>query len=102
MASKLLDDRRIHELHAATIEAGLADRRAALMASIDAAFVASLPVSPSPSAQVLTDLHGLNLTLGDGSVPVERWLKNAFVLAGPKALSKLAAGNALSGVPETV
>jgi hypothetical protein len=85
MASKLLDPRRILDLHAATIEAGLDGHRAALLQGINAAFVAGLPVSPAPSAQILTDLHGLNLTLGDGSVPLGRWLENAFVLAGPKA-----------------
>jgi len=85
MASKLLDKQRIPSLHAATIEAGLEGHRTALLQGIDAHFVASLPVSPAPSAQILTDLYGLNLVLADGSVPIERWLENAFLLAGPKA-----------------
>ncbi len=85
MASKLLDKQRIPGLHAATIEAGLEGLRTALLQGIDASFVASLPVSPAPSAQILTDLYGLNLVLADGSVPLGRWLENAFLLAGPRA-----------------
>jgi nucleoside phosphorylase len=87
MASKLLDKQRIPGLHGATIEAGLEGQRTALLQGIDANFVAGLPVSPSPSAQILTDLHGLNIVLADGSVPIGRWLENAWLLAGPRAAS---------------
>ena|SRR5512132_40286 len=89
MASKLLDHRRILDLHAATIAAGLAGHRAALLQGIDAAFVARLPVSPSPSAQILTDLHGLDLTLDDGSIPLGLWHRIGLCRFEPGELDDL-------------
>ncbi len=79
-----LDQNRIHELHAAVISVGL-DRRA-LLSGIHAAFVASLPISSSPSAQILSDLAQLNSVeqLSDGSVPLLEWLRTAAHLAGPR------------------
>jgi hypothetical protein len=85
MSAKLLDTRRIHGLYQATIEAGLAGQRMALLQGIDARCVAQLPSSDPPSAQLLTDLHELNRVLADGSVPIVLWLENAFLLAGPRA-----------------
>ena len=85
MAAKLLDENRIHALHQAALEAGLAASRADLLRGLDQSFVASLPVSSSLSAQLLTDLHELSITLGDGSIPVVAWLKNALRLAGGRA-----------------
>lgn len=79
-----LDQKKIHELHAAVISVGL-DRRA-LLSGIHAAFVASLPLSSSLSAQFLSDLAQLNSVeqLSDGSVPLLEWLRTAAHLAGPR------------------
>ena len=85
MPSTLLDKQRIPGLHRATIDAGLVVQRTALLQGIDKTFVDGLPLSQSPSAQVLNDLHGLNVVLADGSVPLGCWLENAFLLAGPQA-----------------
>jgi hypothetical protein len=78
MATKLLDETRIHALHQAALDAGLAAARADLLRGLDASFVASLPVSSSLSAQLFTDLHELCITLHDGSVPIVAWLKTSF------------------------
>lgn len=82
MSAKLLHTQRLLGLHQATIAAGLAGQRTALLQGIDARCVALLPIVSPPSAQVLTDLHELNRELADGSVPIGRWLENAFLLAG--------------------
>lgn len=84
MSSKHLDDQSIQILHAAAIHAGLAAHRADLLRGIDPAVIAGLPSSPTPSAQLLTDLHELCVTLQDGSVPIAQWLENAVLLAGTK------------------
>src|SRR4051794_19592812 len=89
MATKLLDEDRIRELHQAALDAGLAASRADLLRGIDAAFVAGLPVSSSPSAQLFTDLHELSVTLRDSSVPVVTWLKNALSFAGGRDESQI-------------
>src|SRR4051812_21571935 len=85
MATKLLDEARIRALHQAALDAGLAGQRADLLRGLDAAFVESLPVSSSRSAQLFTDLHELSVALRDGSVPIVAWLKNALSLAGGRA-----------------
>jgi WD40 repeat protein/nucleoside phosphorylase len=85
MATKLLDETRLRALHRAALDAGLAGARADLLRGLDASFVASLPVSSSPSAQLLTDLYELVVALRDGSVPVVTWLKNALHFAAGRA-----------------
>jgi hypothetical protein len=85
MDSKLLDRQRIRGLVDAAIDAGIEGQRIALVAGIDAKFLALLPVSPSPLAQMQMDLHALNVVLADGSVPLLRWVQNAHLLAGPRA-----------------
>jgi hypothetical protein len=89
MSSRLLDQQHIHGLYKATIDARLDVDRMALMQGIDARFVAILPESPKPSAQLLMDLHGLNIILGDGSVPLRRWLENAHLLATSMTAAKV-------------
>jgi WD40 repeat protein/nucleoside phosphorylase len=85
MATKLLDETRLRALHQAALDAGLAGARADLLRGLDASFIASLPVSSSPSAQLLTDLYELVVALRDGSVPVVTWLKNALQFAAGRA-----------------
>lgn len=81
MRIELLPFETISELYeaAATLE------RAALIAGMDPVFVLTLPVSPSPGTQLLSDLQTLNglEPLEDGSVPLRRWLQNAILRAGP-------------------
>jgi hypothetical protein len=76
----------LHELHRAAISAGLADRRAALFAGVDPAFVATIPDVETPSAQLLVDLDAMNTAgeLTDGSRPVRAWLRNAIQLSGKR------------------
>lgn len=78
----ILPQERIHELHAAAIETGLAGVRYALLSGIDPSFAATLPDSSSAGAQLLSDLYRLNQVarLRDGSVPFLVWLSNAAVL----------------------
>ena len=82
MATKLLDETRIREVHRVALDAGLAAHRADLLGGLDASFVASLPVSSSLSAQLFTDLHELSVALRDGSVLLVAWLMNALSLVG--------------------
>ena len=75
---------QIPVLHAAVIIAGI--DRDALVAGIDPRFVASLPRHANQAAQILADLHTLNVTgvLTDGTFPLRTWLRNAVALAGPR------------------
>lgn len=78
----LLPEDRVRDLHAAAVDAYLADQRQALFEGVNRAFAAAIPRSPSPIAQLLVDLSRLNEldALTDGSVPFERWLSNAVLL----------------------
>lgn len=80
-----LPDRTIYELYEAAVDAGLT-QRSVLVSSLPRPFVASLPVLPAPSAQLLSDLNHLNAVgrLSDGSLPIRDWLVMALALAGPK------------------
>ncbi len=68
--------------HTAAIATGLAAARTSLFGGIPPAFVDSLPTSPSPTTQLLSDLHTLNTleALADGAVPLRTWLTNALAL----------------------
>src|SRR5580700_3250435 len=79
-----LQDKEVHDLHAAVLAAGLSASRAALMATIDAGFVAGIPTAANLRDQILVDLDALNRTgaLADGTVPLRTWLANAEHLAG--------------------
>ncbi len=74
-------------LHAAVVSARLAGSRSALLTGIDRAFVAGLDLANDPSDQVLQDLDALNAVdrLGDGSIPLMLWLKNAIARSRPMA-----------------
>jgi tetratricopeptide (TPR) repeat protein len=91
----------IEDLHEAALQAGLGHARDALLAGIDAAFVAGLNTSSYPPLQLLWDLAALNSAtqLRDGSVPLVRWLENAATLAGtrPQAAVFRAALDRLAG-----
>ncbi len=73
---------QILETHHAAIEIGLADSRVALLAGIDRAFVASIPVMGSPKEQFWIDLDYLSrIPVQDGyDHPLETWLHNALLL----------------------
>lgn len=77
-----LNSDQILKLHDAAVRARLFDARDTLLAGIDPAFVAVLPVKPSPIQQILSDLHVLNdaEVLADGTVPLQLWLKNAIAI----------------------
>lgn len=89
--SKHLTDAEIRNLFEAAVSLGLTERRRDLFGGIHPGFVASLPVSTSPSAQLLTDLHELNRTerLADDSLPLAAWLDNALLILGPRRESEL-------------
>jgi hypothetical protein len=72
----------ITALHSTALLLGLASSRLALLSGVDAAFVAGLPASPNPGAQLYTDIDTLNAleALADGSVPLRAWLGNARAL----------------------
>lgn len=82
--TSLLDEDELHRVHAAAVSAGLASSRDALFAGVNRSFAASLPLTPSPGAQVLIDLHQMNKVdrLLDGQQPLAIWLRNAVTLAG--------------------
>jgi hypothetical protein len=82
----LLTPEDLHALHDAAVGARLVEQRATLVAGIDAAFIATMPVRSSPSEQVRSDLDILSRTgaLADGSVPLLTWLANAAHAAGPQ------------------
>ena len=62
----------ITALHAAAVDAGLTARRGALLGGMDASFATRLDTDPSPSAQLLSDLHAPHgvESLTDDSVPL--------------------------------
>lgn len=78
-----LDHDTLLKLHDASVSIGLESQRHALQAGIDRAFLATLPVETTASAQLLSDLAALNeaARLLNGTVPLEIWLKNAETLA---------------------
>lgn len=80
---RILSHEQILKLHAAAVAGGLAARRPALLALIDAAFVASMPLTSTTGDQLLVDLHTMNDVdaLADGTVPLEAWLANAAAIA---------------------
>lgn len=86
-----ISDAEIRNLFDAALALGFASERKALLAGLHPGFVASLPVSPSPSSQLLTDLHELNRTgpLVDDTVPLAAWLGNALSLIGPRREGEL-------------
>jgi hypothetical protein len=86
-----LSDAEIRNLFDAAMSLGFASERSALLAGLHPGFVASLPVSHSPSSQLLTDLHELNRTgpLVDDTVPLAAWLENGVSLVGPRREGEL-------------
>jgi Effector-associated domain 5/Effector-associated domain 1/TIR domain len=88
---KLLPDDAVTEIYEAAIRAGLVRSRSVLLSGVDARFVASLSSASTPSAQLYADLQELNQIpeLSDGTVPLQAWLKNALLLAGPRTESSV-------------
>jgi tetratricopeptide (TPR) repeat protein len=74
-------------IYEAVMAAGLSRRREALRAGIDARLFAMLPAVTGSSVEILEELHALKAMgqVEDGSVPLEVWLRNAEVGAGPRA-----------------
>lgn len=83
--TRILDHDQVLQLQAAVTTAGIVKQRLALLSGIDAVFVANLSDDGPPNALILMDLDAMNAAgvLGDGSVPLLRWLQNAVALAGP-------------------
>lgn len=84
-ASRFGDESLTHDMivrvHRSAITAGLHFDRHALLAGLDPAISAALPIMPNPGAQLLSDLHTLNQTRPlDGSTPLLCWLSNAIAL----------------------
>jgi hypothetical protein len=82
----LLSYTQILRLHMASVSAGLAESRTALLGGLDVAFVTTLPAALNPSAQILNDLTALNAIpeLRGGTVPLRVWLETAMQLAGSR------------------
>lgn len=82
----ILTHDEILKLHAAIVSAQLVASRSALLAGIDAHFVAGLPHGATPSDEILEHLNAMNEagTLADGSMPLAIWLANAIARAGGK------------------
>jgi hypothetical protein len=51
--------------------------RDGLLSGLDPAFVNGLRLAKLPAIQIDLDIDACNVTLADGSVPLERWLENA-------------------------
>jgi endonuclease G, mitochondrial len=89
-----LPQTRIQEVQVALLSLPLtydSPTRAALFTGINAQFVALLPTGLPPAIQLLSDLGRLNAIerLSDGTVPLEIWLSNAGLLAGPTEAAKV-------------
>jgi hypothetical protein len=93
----LLPHKQILGLHAAVVSAQLTSSRAVLLGGLDPSFADGLPVCASPSAQIMSDLHGLNAAaaLGDGTVPAPGARCPWFARSSPGAVF----GDARRGVP---
>lgn len=80
----LLKPAELTRVYHATVGAGLMRDREALLAAISSAFLASLPTTNKPNAQLLLDLHEMNRArvLMDGTVPLRDWLTCAKSLVG--------------------
>ncbi|MFO0757811.1 MAG: hypothetical protein U0359_15050 [Byssovorax sp.] len=86
MPTDIIPHDEILQLHAAIVSADLTHSRNALLAGLDPSFVAGLPNEGPPSTALLNDLVALNSAgaLSDRSVPLQHWLQNAVLLAGPR------------------
>ncbi|MFO0589063.1 MAG: hypothetical protein U0441_16045 [Polyangiaceae bacterium] len=106
----MLEQEMLEEVHSAAVEALLHSRKA-LLAGIPKRLVGQLSDASAPAEQLLLDLNKLDEMgrLPDGSVPLERWLRNAWLvtvgkpeaqvfrraleaLVGPKGLHPKAGG----------
>src|SRR5262245_31308315 len=69
---------RIHEIHGKALDAGLHNKRNAMLMGVNGDYVAGLDVVSSPGDQLLSDLVAMN-NIGGAvcGVPLERWLRNA-------------------------
>ncbi|MFG2294258.1 trypsin-like peptidase domain-containing protein [Streptomyces sp. NPDC048603] len=81
MTDTYLSQDEVLRLRDTAVEQGLADpmTRQLLFAGILPKYRAALPQYPAPGQQVLSDLNAMNQVerLIDGSVPLDRWLRNA-------------------------
>src|SRR5262245_29349145 len=90
-AVSLLTPDDIRALYGTALDCGLAGARETLLRSVDAGYVASLHTAASPGAQLLEDLHAMNVAgmLADGSCPLVEWLKNALSITGSRIQAKV-------------
>jgi hypothetical protein len=84
-----LAQRDVDRVRAAAEAAGLGspELRRLLFDGIPPTFVAKLPVFPEPRFQLMSDLSRMNRAgpLPEGTVPLEKWLRNAVVLVSGEA-----------------
>lgn len=81
---------RLDALHAAAATSDLLPDQDVLLSGLDKHFVAQLPTNTTNLATRLSaTLTALNAVqhLADGSVPIERWLRNALVLTGDEVFA---------------
>ena len=80
--SSLLRADQLREVERAAMLVGLAEERTALLSSLPNGIALSLPISPTPIGQLLSDLARLNgiFETLDGSVPLGQWLTAACFL----------------------
>jgi hypothetical protein len=78
-----LDDDLSSEVFNAIVSTGLFMERRGLMANIPPGYWGIFPFGNGPAAQAFIDLGRLNNDgpLADGSVPLRKWLRNAYDLA---------------------
>ncbi|MFO0590665.1 MAG: hypothetical protein U0441_24190 [Polyangiaceae bacterium] len=89
MGATDISEDTISALVSAAIHVGLSRR--ALLAGLAPAITAQLADMPRPDEQLLGDLTALREmgTLPDGTTPLQRWLKNAKLLAGPRVEARV-------------
>jgi hypothetical protein len=87
----MLSHDEILELQAAVVSAELGLRRNGLLTGVNSGFVATLEKAGASGEQTLTDLGAINAAgaLGDGTVPLVVWLKNAVRLAGGRTEAEI-------------
>ena len=80
--TSLLRADQLHEVGSAAVKLGLAVERTALLSFLSIGITSTLPVSPSPLSQLVSDLAFLNsiVVAGDGSIPLKQWLAGACTL----------------------
>lgn len=80
----LLPAPEISELFLKAVQYGLHQRRSALTAGMDGAYLAGLEQASFPNDQMLLDLRALNVTdrVIGSDIPLKQWLENAALIKG--------------------